>query len=47
MDRSPVRDTIVGLFVLAGIGAILYLSVNVGGFFVSGAGRHEGIGGFQ
>jgi phospholipid/cholesterol/gamma-HCH transport system substrate-binding protein len=32
MERSPVRDTVVGLFVLAGIGAIAYLSISVGGF---------------
>ncbi len=32
MSRSPVRDFVVGLFVLAGIGAIAYLSMNVGGF---------------
>lgn len=32
MDRSPVRDFITGLFVLAGIAAIAYLSISVGGF---------------
>jgi phospholipid/cholesterol/gamma-HCH transport system substrate-binding protein len=32
MSRSPVRDFVVGLFVLAGIGAIVYLSVSIGGF---------------
>ena len=32
MDRSPVRDFIVGMFVLAGIAAIAYLSIGVGGF---------------
>lgn len=32
MDRSTVRDFFVGLFVLAGIAAIAYLSINVGGF---------------
>ncbi len=32
MSRSPARDFIVGLFVLAGLGAIAYLSMNVGGF---------------
>lgn len=32
MDRVPVRDFIVGLFVLAGIGALAYLSISVGGF---------------
>lgn len=32
MDRSPVRDFVVGLFVLAGIAAIAYISVSIGGF---------------
>ena len=32
MNRSPVRDFVVGLFVLAGLGAIAYLSMNVGNF---------------
>jgi phospholipid/cholesterol/gamma-HCH transport system substrate-binding protein len=32
MDRSPTRDFIVGLFVLAGIFAIAYLSISIGGF---------------
>jgi phospholipid/cholesterol/gamma-HCH transport system substrate-binding protein len=32
MDRSPIRDSIVGLFVLAGIAAIAYLSISIGGF---------------
>lgn len=32
MSRSPTRDFVVGLFVLAGLGAIAYLSMNVGGF---------------
>jgi phospholipid/cholesterol/gamma-HCH transport system substrate-binding protein len=31
MPRSPVRDFLVGLFVLAGLGAIAYLSLSVGG----------------
>jgi phospholipid/cholesterol/gamma-HCH transport system substrate-binding protein len=31
MRRSPSRDFIVGLFVLAGLGAIAYLSLSVGG----------------
>ncbi len=38
MDRSPVRDFIVGLFVLAGLGAITYLSLSVGGFTWHGKG---------
>lgn len=32
MERSPRRDFIVGLFVLAGIAAIAYLSISIGGF---------------
>ena len=32
MNRSPVRDFIVGLFVLAGIVALAYLSISIGGF---------------
>jgi phospholipid/cholesterol/gamma-HCH transport system substrate-binding protein len=32
MRRSPVRDFAVGLFVLAGLCAIAYLSMNVGNF---------------
>jgi len=32
MDRSPVRDTVVGLFVLAGLGAIAWLSIAIGGY---------------
>ena len=38
MDRSPVRDFVVGLFVLAGIAAIVYLSVSIGGFSWNGRG---------
>jgi phospholipid/cholesterol/gamma-HCH transport system substrate-binding protein len=38
MGRSPTRDFIVGLFVLAGLGAIAYLSMNVGGFSLRPAG---------
>ena len=38
MDRSPARDFIVGLFVLAGIGAIAYLSLSIGGFSWRGHG---------
>lgn len=30
MSRSPVRDFLVGLFVLAGLLAVAYLSMNVG-----------------
>jgi len=32
MSRSSVRDFVVGLFVLAGLGAVAYLSMNVGNF---------------
>jgi len=32
MNRSPVRDLVVGLFVLAGIVALAYLSISIGGF---------------
>jgi phospholipid/cholesterol/gamma-HCH transport system substrate-binding protein len=38
MTRSPVRDFVVGLFVLAGLGAIAYLSINVGGLSYNGPG---------
>jgi len=38
MRRSPVRDFIVGLFVLAGLGAIAYLSISVGGLSYGGPG---------
>ncbi len=38
MTRSPLRDLLVGLFVLAGLGAIAYLSVTVGGLSYSGPG---------
>lgn len=38
MNRSPKRDLIVGLFVLAGLGAIAYLSLSVGGLSLGGPG---------
>ena len=38
MQPSTIRDFIVGLFVLAGLGAIAYLSINVGGLSYSGPG---------
>ncbi len=38
MSRSPLRDLLVGLFVLVGLGAIAYLSVNVGGLSYAGPG---------
>ncbi|MBX3026611.1 outer membrane lipid asymmetry maintenance protein MlaD [bacterium] len=36
MRRSPVRDLIVGCFVLAGLAAIAYLSLSVGGISYTG-----------
>jgi phospholipid/cholesterol/gamma-HCH transport system substrate-binding protein len=36
MHRSPLRDFVVGLFVLAGMGAIAYLSFDVGGLSYGG-----------
>ncbi len=38
MSRSPVRDFVVGLFILAGLAAIAYLSINVGGLSYNGPG---------
>ena len=38
MRPSPVRDLTVGLFVLAGLMAIAYLSIQVGGLGYRGAG---------
>ena len=36
MQRSPVRDLIVGVFVLLGLVSIGYLSIKVGGLYYSG-----------
>lgn len=36
MRRSPVRDLVVGCFVLAGLAAIAYLSLSVGGISYTG-----------
>ncbi|HVP27762.1 MAG TPA: outer membrane lipid asymmetry maintenance protein MlaD [Myxococcota bacterium] len=36
MTASPVRDFVVGLFVLGGLGAIAYLSFSVGGLSYRG-----------
>jgi phospholipid/cholesterol/gamma-HCH transport system substrate-binding protein len=36
MQRSPMRDLIVGLFVFFGLGAVGYLSIKVGGLYYSG-----------
>jgi len=41
MQPSPIRDFIVGLFVLAGLGAIAYLSIQVGGLSYKGPGGLE------
>jgi len=38
MDRSPLRDFLVGLFVLAGLVALGWLSLSVGGFTWHGTG---------
>ncbi|MEB2284796.1 MAG: outer membrane lipid asymmetry maintenance protein MlaD [Polyangiaceae bacterium UTPRO1] len=38
MTRSPLRDLLVGLFVLAALGAVAYLSINVGGLSYTGPG---------
>lgn len=38
MQRSPTRDFLVGIFVLAGILAIGYLSISVGGLAYTGQG---------
>jgi phospholipid/cholesterol/gamma-HCH transport system substrate-binding protein len=35
MERSPLRDFVVGLFVLAGLAAVAYLSLRVGGVSLS------------
>ncbi|HXV37643.1 MAG TPA: outer membrane lipid asymmetry maintenance protein MlaD [Myxococcota bacterium] len=36
MQRAPVRDLIVGLFVFCGLASIAYLSIRVGGLYYSG-----------
>lgn len=38
MRPSPTRDFVVGLFVLAGLGAVAYLSLQVGGLSYKGPG---------
>jgi phospholipid/cholesterol/gamma-HCH transport system substrate-binding protein len=38
MNQSPVRDFVVGLFVLVGLGAIAYLSMTIGGLSFSNHG---------
>ena len=41
MTASPVRDLVVGLFVLAGLTALAYLSVSLGGTTYRGPGGLE------
>jgi phospholipid/cholesterol/gamma-HCH transport system substrate-binding protein len=38
MPQSPLRDLMVGLFVLAGLGAVAYLSATLGGLSYGGRG---------
>src|SRR5687767_1108566 len=38
MQRNPLRDLLVGLFMLVGFAAIAYLSLSVGGFSYEGPG---------
>jgi phospholipid/cholesterol/gamma-HCH transport system substrate-binding protein len=38
MQRSPTRDLVVGLFVLAGLAALAYLSIQIGGMAYTGPG---------
>jgi phospholipid/cholesterol/gamma-HCH transport system substrate-binding protein len=53
MTQSPVRDFVVGLFVLVGLGAIAYLSMTVGGLSFGDQGglalfaRFDEIGGLK
>lgn len=53
MQRHPVRDLMVGLFVLVGLAAIAYLSISVGGLSYAGPGglrvfaRFDELGGLK
>jgi phospholipid/cholesterol/gamma-HCH transport system substrate-binding protein len=53
LTPSPFRDLVVGLFVLAGLAAIAYLSFSVGGLSISGSegyvlyARFDAIGGLK
>jgi phospholipid/cholesterol/gamma-HCH transport system substrate-binding protein len=47
MQPSPIRDFVVGLFVLAGLGAIAYLSIQVGGLSYKGPGGLELVASFD
>ncbi len=40
MQNTSARDLIVGLFVLAGLGSLAYLSLQVGGLEFSDGGRN-------
>ena len=47
MQPSHIRDFVVGLFVLAGLGALAYLSIQVGGLSYKGPGGLELIASFD
>ena len=53
MNRSPIRDLLVGVFVLSGLAALAYLSIQLGGATYSGPGgltlyvNFDEIGGLQ
>jgi phospholipid/cholesterol/gamma-HCH transport system substrate-binding protein len=47
MQSSRVRDLVVGLFVLAGLAAIAYLSLQVGGLSYKGPGGLELVASFD
>ncbi len=47
MQRSPVRDLIVGLFVFFALASIGYLSIEVGGLYYSGPGGFKLIATFD
>ena len=47
MQASPTRDFAVGLFVLAGLGALAYLSVELGGVAYTGPGGLKLAGSFD
>ena len=47
MRPSPIRDLSVGLFVLVGLGAIAYLSIQVGGLTYKGPGGFRLIAAFD
>jgi phospholipid/cholesterol/gamma-HCH transport system substrate-binding protein len=47
MQRHPIRDLFVGLFVLAGLAAIAYLSMSVGGLSYAGPGGLRVFGRFD